>query len=73
MRKTLLLFAALAPACVVAQSIDYNKIIVTEQVTAISFEEKLVQLAWRNHPSNKVVTQKVERHRRFALRHDGPG
>ena len=60
MRKELLLIAALAPASVMAQSIDYNKIIVTEQVTAISFEEKLVQMAWRNHPGNKVVTQKVE-------------
>jgi len=43
-----------------SQSVDYNKIIVTEQVSAISFEEKLVQLAWWNHPSNKVVTQNVE-------------
>jgi outer membrane protein TolC len=60
MKKTFLLFAALAPASLMAQSIDYNKIIVTEQVTAISFEEKLVQMAWRNHPNNKVVEQKVE-------------
>ncbi len=43
-----------------AQSIDYNKIIVTEQVSAISFEERLVQMAWRNNPSNKVAMQKVE-------------
>lgn len=49
----------MAPVALAAQSIDYNKIIVTEQVTAISFEEKLVQMAWRNHPGNKIVAQQV--------------
>lgn len=58
--KTLTLLLVLASFLAKAQSIDYNKIIVTEQISAISFEERLVQLAWRNHPSNKVVTQKVE-------------
>lgn len=60
MKRLPLLLLVLAPFLSMAQSIDYNKIIVTEQISAISFEEKLVQLAWRNHPSNKVVTQKVE-------------
>jgi outer membrane protein TolC len=60
MKRLPLLLLFLAPFLSMAQSIDYNKIIVTEQISAISFEEKLVQLAWRNHPSNKVVTQKVE-------------
>ena len=43
-----------------AQSVDYNKIIVSDQVPSISFEERLVQLAWKNHPTNKVALQKVE-------------
>lgn len=60
MKRLPLLLLILTPFLSMAQSIDYNKIIVTEQISAISFEEKLVQLAWRNHPSNKVVTQKVE-------------
>jgi outer membrane protein TolC len=60
MKRLPLLLLVLAPFALSAQSIDYNKIIVTEQISAISFEERLVQLAWRNHPSNKVVTQKVE-------------
>lgn len=60
MKRLPLLIISLASFMVKAQSIDYNKIIVTEQISAISFEERLVQLAWRNHPSNKVVTQKVE-------------
>jgi len=60
MKRLPLLLLVLASFLVKAQSIDYNKIIVTEQISALSFEERLVQLAWRNHPSNKVVTQKVE-------------
>ncbi len=60
MKRLLLLLLVLASFFVKAQSVDYNKIIVTEQISAISFEERLVQLAWRNHPSNKVVTQRVE-------------
>lgn len=60
MKRIPLLLLVLTPFISMAQSIDYNKVIVTEQISAISFEEKLVQLAWRNHPSNKVVTQKVQ-------------
>ena len=60
MKRLLLLLLVFASFAATAQSIDYNKIIVTEQLSSISFEERLVQLAWRNHPSNKVVTQKVE-------------
>lgn len=60
MKKFSLLVFTFTSALASAQSVDYNKIIVTEQVSAISFEERLVQLAWRNHPSNKVVAQQVE-------------
>jgi hypothetical protein len=60
MKRLLLFLLVLASFAVKAQSIDYNKIIVTEQISSISFEERLVQLAWRNHPSNKVVAQEVE-------------
>ncbi|HTE29498.1 MAG TPA: TolC family protein [Chryseolinea sp.] len=60
MKRLHLLLFVFGSVATSAQSIDYNKIIVTEQVSAISFEEKLVQMAWRNHPSNKVAVQKVE-------------
>lgn len=60
MKRSLLLLLAVSPFFAKAQSVDYNKIIVTEQISAISFEERLVQLAWRNHPSNRIVMQKVE-------------
>lgn len=38
-----------------AQNVDYNRIILPEGVRDIEFEEKLVQLAWKNHPANKIV------------------
>jgi outer membrane protein TolC len=38
-----------------SQSIDYNKIILPEKAANIEFEEKLVQLAWKNHPLNLNV------------------
>ena len=60
MKRLPLLFFVFASLLLKAQSVDYNKIIVTEQISSISFEEKLVQLAWQNHPSNKVASQRVE-------------
>jgi outer membrane protein TolC len=60
MKRIHLFILVALPSVASAQSIDYNKIIVTEQVTAVSFEERLVQMAWRNHPSNKVEMQRVE-------------
>ena len=41
------------------QNIDYNKIILPESSQASEFEEKLVQLAWRNHPSNEALRREV--------------
>ncbi len=60
MKRIALYLFALLPMCSIAQSVDYNKIIVPDQVPSISFEERLVQLAWKNHPTNKVAVQKVE-------------
>lgn len=41
------------------QGIDYNKIILPESSQASDLEEKLVQLAWRNHPSNEALRREV--------------
>jgi outer membrane protein TolC len=60
MKKIALYLFILVPVCAFAQSVDYNKIIVPDQVPSISFEERLVQLAWKNHPTNKAAIQKVE-------------
>lgn len=42
-----------------SQNVDYNKIIIPEGTINISFEERLVQLAWKNHPSNQRVLENV--------------
>lgn len=41
------------------QTVDYNKIILPESSQATEFEEKLVQLAWRNHPTNEAARREV--------------
>lgn len=60
MKRIVLYLFVLLPLLSHAQAVDYNKIIVSDQVPSISFEERLVQLAWKNHPTNKVALQKVE-------------
>jgi outer membrane protein TolC len=55
----LLRFLAFLPIAVQAQNIDYNKIILPEKVVPNNFEERLVQLAWKNHPSNQIVLDNV--------------
>jgi outer membrane protein TolC len=41
-----------------AQNIDYNKVILPQHSSA-DFVEKLVQLAWRNHPTNDIYRREV--------------
>lgn len=45
---------------VYAQKVDYNTIILPSDVTDVSIEEKLVQLAWENYPANKEAQRVVE-------------
>ncbi len=42
-----------------SQTIDYNKIILPEHVRTSDFGEKLVQIAWRNHPLNEVYRREM--------------
>jgi outer membrane protein TolC len=42
-----------------AQSVDYNKIILPDRVRSPDFGEKLVQLAWKNHPTNEILRRKL--------------
>lgn len=37
-----------------AQDVDYDQVIPTDSAVGLSFEEKLVRLAWKNYPQNKV-------------------
>jgi outer membrane protein TolC len=41
------------------QNVDYNKIILPESSQSSEFEEKLIQLAWRNHPDNEALRRQV--------------
>jgi len=43
-----------------AQQVDYNKIILPDYTKSPDFSERLVQLAWRNHPNNEVFRREVD-------------
>lgn len=43
-----------------AQQVDYNKIILPEGAADVSYEERLVQLAWQNNPTAIMSTKQVE-------------
>lgn len=58
MKRILLLF--IVPFSLLGQTIDYNRIILPENLSSISFEEKLVQLAWKNQPTGKELLQNVK-------------
>ena len=60
MKNLVLVAALLSPVVLAAQTVDYNKIILPDRISSVSFEEKLVQLAWSNHPSNRVAQQNLE-------------
>jgi outer membrane protein TolC len=57
MKIVILLLVISGP--LMAQNIDYNKIILPESSQASDFEERLVQLAWRNHPTNEAFRREV--------------
>jgi outer membrane protein TolC len=57
MKIVILLLAISTP--LLGQNVDYNKIILPESSQASQFEEKLVQLAWRNHPGNEALRRQV--------------
>ncbi|MBX2966266.1 MAG: TolC family protein [Cyclobacteriaceae bacterium] len=42
-----------------AQIIDYNKIVLPDRAQSSDFGEKLVQLAWKNHPTNEILRREL--------------
>lgn len=61
MKNLILFLVLLVSATGVAQSIDYNKIILPVSAGAdIEFGERLVQLAWKNNPLNSMVRKQVD-------------
>ena len=59
MKIVILFLVIAAPLVASGQNIDYNKVILPETSQASDFEERLVQLAWRNHPSNEAFRREV--------------
>jgi outer membrane protein TolC len=58
MKKTLyLLFLLGFP--VFSQTIDYNRIIPAENSKKLDMSEKLVQVAWKNLPTNQILQQRA--------------
>ncbi|MFO7259182.1 MAG: TolC family protein [Bacteroidota bacterium] len=49
----------ISPLALIAQRVDYNKIILPVGATDISFEERLVQLAWQNNPASHIAQKEV--------------
>lgn len=59
--KGYLLFSLLTFTQVSLAQIDYNKIILPDDITdSVSLEERLVQIAWRNNPENKVLLKEAD-------------
>jgi outer membrane protein TolC len=54
-----IVFLLLISASAFGQNVDYNKIILPAGAQSADFAEKLVQLAWKNHPDNEVVRRDV--------------
>jgi outer membrane protein TolC len=57
MKKIILFLIITVPAF--AQNVDYNKIILPEYTKSPDFAEKLVQIAWRNHPGNEMLRREA--------------
>jgi len=55
MKNKLLLFLVLFPLLANSQNVDYNNIILPDGASEISFAEKLVRLAWKNNPANRIL------------------
>ncbi len=60
--KILLLITAFTFVCLNAfsQSVDYNTIILPENIKNVDIREKLVQLAWNNNPENRIVENNIK-------------
>jgi outer membrane protein TolC len=58
MIKNIILFLVISVP-VLGQNVDYNKIILPDYTKNADFGEKLVQLAWKNHPDNEAIRRNV--------------
>lgn len=54
-----IVFFLLISTTAFGQYVDYNKVILPDGVQTNDFAEKLVQIAWRNHPDNEMFRRQV--------------
>lgn len=54
-----MIVVVLLPCGAMAQKVDYNAIILPSNAKDVEFEEKLVQLAWANNPTNEILDHQV--------------
>lgn len=59
MKLKFILFCLFSSAFSYAQEVDYSKIIYPDSVEVPNFEERLVQLAWKNTPANRTYESEV--------------
>ena len=53
------IISVVCPFLTLAQSVDYDKIILPDNAKNVSFEERLVQLAWKNNPETALARDGV--------------
>lgn len=58
-KLVVLLLLLVANSYIYGQSVDYNRVIPPKYLSELSFPEKLVYLAWNNHPSNDILKSRV--------------
>jgi outer membrane protein TolC len=59
MKNVILFLVVVTCAPLYGQGVDYNKIILPDYTKSADFGEKLVQIAWKNHPDNESVRRGV--------------
>jgi outer membrane protein TolC len=60
MKKTLLIIVVVVSPFLALAQVDYSKIILPSNIKDPELPEKLVQLAWKNHPSNRILENEVQ-------------
>ncbi|MBT29644.1 MAG: hypothetical protein CMO01_08265 [Thalassobius sp.] len=53
-------FFFLYPIFSKSQNIDYNKIILPDEIDSMSLQEKIIQLAWKNNPQSEIINKQKE-------------
>lgn len=59
MKTATLFIVFLAFLSTFAQEVNYDQVIPTDSAVGLNFEEKLIRLAWKNYPQNKIWEHKA--------------